>query len=233
MNKYLATALMLSLVSHVAFASDEIVVTGLRVATGYSEMPAVTIKKPADFLVQEIELVNDSRSTDLRRKEIISTIEGMLKRAAGDKNIALSYGKGFLLPIDLTDESLEIIEGKGRSDTSSIRIFVKITLAAGDNIKARIADLRKFISRTQVVGRTEIESLGDVGLSIVNPEKYRYEILAKVAEENARLTKAIGSKCRVTIAGLAARVHWQRTEVSELTLYVPYTAEMTGCAYEP
>jgi hypothetical protein len=234
MKSNLVGVIFLSFVSFVAIAqSDEIVVTAQRQSTGYGEMPAVTIKKPADFLVQAIALTNDSRSPDLRKKEIISTIEGMLRRAAADKNIALSYGEGFLLPVDLTDESLQIIEDKKRSDTSSIYIFVKITLAAGDNTKAKIADLRKFITRTQVVGRTEIEPLGDVGLSIVNPERYRYEILAKIAAENARLVKAIGSKCRVKLAGLASRVQWERTDVAELTLFVPYGAEMTDCAYEP
>jgi hypothetical protein len=226
--------IFLSFVTFGAVAqSEEIVVTAQRRSESYGEMPAVTIKKAADFLVQEIQLTNDSRSPELRKKEIISTIEGMLKRTSADKNIALSYGEGFLLPVDLTDESLQIIEDRKRSDTSAIHIFVKITLSAGDNTKAKIADLRKFISRTQVAGRTEIEAQGDVGLSIVNPEKYRYEILTKIAEENARLTRAIGGKCRVKLAGLAARVQWERTDIAELTLYVPYGTEMTDCAYEP
>jgi len=80
--------------------TEEVVVTAARRSEGYEGMPAITITKPADFLVQKIRLVNDSRSPDLRKKEIISTIDGMLKRAARDRNIALSYGEGFLLPVD-------------------------------------------------------------------------------------------------------------------------------------
>jgi hypothetical protein len=215
-------------------AENEVVVTGLRsTSEGFSGLPAVTIKKQADFLVQEIELSNDSRAPDLRKKEMISTIEAMLKRAASDKRIALSYGKGFLLPIEITEEALQIIEGKGRSDTSSIRIFVKITLAPDDNAKARIIDLKKFIANTQVVGRTEVESVGDVGLSVVNPEKYRYELLTKIAEDNRKLAKAIGGKCKVALTELARRVSWRRTEVAELTLYIPYDAQVNDCVYEP
>ena len=82
---------------------EEVVVTGEQ-ASDYSEMPAVTITKPADFLVQQVQLVNDSRSPDLRKREIIETIQGMLKRAASDKAIELSYGEGFLMPVNLTDE---------------------------------------------------------------------------------------------------------------------------------
>lgn len=227
-----AIALSILLFSGLA-QSEEVVVTGLRASEGYSGIPAVAIKKSADYLVQEIKLTNDSRSPDLRKKEIISTIEGMLKRAATDKKIALSYGKGFISPIDLTGESLQIIEDGGRSDTSTVRIFVKILLTAEDNTKARIADLRNFISRSQVVGRTEIESLGDVGLSIVNPEKYRYELLEKIAEENKRLLKVMGGNCKVTLTELSNRVTWRRTEVAELTLYIPYETQVTDCTYQP
>jgi hypothetical protein len=233
-KKYFAVLFLLGLPAASAMAqTDEIVVTARRQTEGYNEMPAVTIKKPADFLVQKIELVNDSRSPDLRQKEIISTIEAMLRRATSDKNIAISYGEGFLLPVDLTDDSLQIIEDKRHSDASSISIFVKIVLSHGDNTKVRIGDLRKFISQTKVVGRTEIEPLGDIGLSILNPEKYRYEILEKIAAENSRIAKTVAGKCRVKLGGISSRVQWERTDIAELTLYIPYITELTDCTYEP
>jgi hypothetical protein len=211
---------------------DEIVVTGSRIG-GYDAMPAVTIRKPADFLVQQIRLVNDSRSPELRRQEILSTIEAMLKRAAPGKRIALSYGKGFLEPVKLDDESLQILEDQRRADTGSIDLFVKIPLAASDNTKERIAELRAFIRDARLTGRTEIEPLGDIGLSIVNPERYRYDILAKIAEENTRMFSAMGSSCRIRLRGLEGRVQWERTDVAELTLFIPYGAEVTDCAYQP
>jgi hypothetical protein len=212
--------------------TEEIVVTAMR-SEGYHQMPAITITKPADFLVQEIRLINDSRAPDLRKKEIIATIDGMLKRAARERNIALSYGDGFLVPVNLSDESLEIIEDKKRADTSSVDIFVKVALAAGDDAKARIASLKKFVEGVQRAGRTEIEPLGDVGLSIVNPEKYRHDILAKIAGENGRLVQAMGQKCQVTIKGLEGRVQWERIDVTELTLFIPYAVEIAQCAYQP
>lgn len=212
--------------------AEEVYVTGLRASESYSGTPAVVIRKPADFLVQEVELVNDSRSSELRRKEIFSTIEGMIKGAAADRKIALSYGKGFLLPVDLRDDSLRITDGRERPDTSSVRIFVKTTLAPGDDVKARMAELRKFITHVDQVGRTEIQPVGEMGLSIVDPEKYRYEIFEKIADENRRMVKAIGGKCKVTMGEMGSRVRWQRTETAELTLYISYSVEVNGCTYE-
>lgn len=102
---------------------EEIVVTAMS-RSDYDGMPAITIKKPADFLLQEIKLVDDSRSPDLRKKEIIETISSMLRAAATDKRIALSHGEGFLEPVHLDHNSLQIIEDKKRADTSPIDSFL-------------------------------------------------------------------------------------------------------------
>jgi hypothetical protein len=230
----LVLAGLVVVVSAVAHAQvEEIVVTSRMREASYEGMPSVIIRKPADFLVQEIRLINDSRSPELRKTEILKTIQGLLKRAADLRNVALSYGEGFLVPIDLNDESLQIIEDQKRPDTSVVDIFVKVTLTEKDVTQERIADLRRFIKEARVVGRTEIEPRGDIGLSIVNPEKYRMELLNKIAVDNSQLGKAMGSQCRVKVAGLERRVEWERTGVAELTLYIPYGVEIGECAYEP
>ena len=225
----LAMALTMAPIAVQAQELEEIVVTAQRTQS-YEGVPAVTVRKPADYLVQEIRLVNDSRSPDLRKSEIIGTIDGLLKRATELRNVALSYGEGFLVPIDLSSDALQIIEDQKRSDTSVVDIYVKVTLTEKDDTKKRIGDLRGFIKQAKLVGRTEIDPTGDVGLSIVNPEKYRAELLAHIAEDNAKLSKAMGGKCEVTVAGLERRIEWQRTGVAELTLYIPYSVEISKCA---
>lgn len=233
MKRLLAgTALVAVSLSLQAQGLEEIVVTAERTQS-YEGVPALTIRKPADFLVQEIRLINDSRSPDLRRTEIIGTIDSLLKRATELRNVALSYGSGFLQPIDLSSEALQIIEDQKRSDTSVVDIYVKVTLTEKDDTKKRIADLRAFIKQAKLVGRTEIETKGDVGLSIVNPEKYRAELLARISEDNIRLGNAMGKRCEVKIGGLERRIEWRRTGVSELTLYIPYNVEISKCAAEP
>ena len=233
MRRALVALAMLALVgSAQAQVLEEIVVTAQR-SMSYEGVPAVTIRKPADFLVQGIRLVNDSRSPDLRKSEIIGTIDGLLKRAAELRNVALSYGEGFLVPIDLSSDALQIIEDQKRSDTSVVNIYVKVTLTEKDDTKKRISDLRAFIKQAKLVGRTEIESTGDVGLSIVNPEKYRSELLARIAEDNVNVSRAMGKKCDVTVGGLERRIEWQRTGVAELTLYIPYSVEISKCALDP
>jgi len=233
MHRWIASLAFLAASLSAHAQVEEIVVTARMRSGGFEGMPSATIRKSADFLVQEVRLINDSRSPELRKKEIVGTIESLLKRASEMRNVALSYGNGFLLPVELNDESLQIIEDQKRSDTSIVEIYVKVSLTENDNTTTRIADLRRFIKEAKLVGRTEIEPDGDVGLSIVNPEKYRSAILAKIAETNAELVKSMGQGCRVKVGGLEGRVEWERTGIAELTLYIPYGVELEGCTYEP
>ena len=133
---------------------EEVVVTGARV--DFYQMPAVTVVKAADFLVQNVRLVNDSRSPDLRREEILGTIEAIIRRAEGMTGMALAYGTGFLEPIDLSDESLQLIEDRQRIDTSYVDVYAKVRFTAAGSAREQIAALRDFIAGAEVVGRTEI-----------------------------------------------------------------------------
>lgn len=208
---------------------EEIVVTGSTGDVDYYEMPSVTVTKTADFLVQSIRLVNDSRAPDLRRDEIVATIQNLLKRAGSMPGMALSYGEGFLEPINLDDDSLQLIEDRQRVDTSFVDIYAKIAINPARPAKGQIADLREFVDGARKAGRTEILPLGDIALSIVGPEQYRYEIIRQIAEERSRISDALQADCDFTLKGLEGRVQWERTSVSELTLYIPYAVEISAC----
>jgi len=211
------------------FAQDytqEIVITGSRI-TDYEEMPSVTVSKNADFLVQEIRLINDSRSPDLRKNEIIETINNLIKSSKKRQGIEISYGEGFLIPINLNDDSLQLIESNKRVDTNYIDIFVKVALDSQQSSKDQIAELRHFIATSKPVSRTEMETRGDIGLSIVNPEQYRYDILKKISLENQKIKAVVGGDCDIKIMGLENRVTWERSGVAELTLYIPYETDLT------
>jgi hypothetical protein len=209
---------------------DEVVVTGSRVSgDDYSKIPAIVLQQRADFLVQRIRLTNDTRAQEARTKELHQTIRDMVDDAAKQSGIALSYGDEFLIPITSTSYEVPLLEGGKRADTSSTSIYVKMALGTKDDVASAIARLRGFIKKGRVSGRTEIEPEGDVGLSLVTPEKYRYGIIAKITEDAKKLHSSVGTQCKIRLSGLSNRVSWQRSDISELTLYIPYSVELTEC----
>jgi hypothetical protein len=162
-------------------------------------------------------------------KELHQTIRDMAADAAKQPGMALSYGDEFLIPITATSYEVPLGTGGKRPDTSSTEIYVKMALGAQDNVPKSIAALNAFIKKARVSGRTEIEPLDDVGLSLVSPEKYRYDIIAKITEDAKKLQAALAAQCKVEISGLSNRVSWQRSDVSELTLYIPYQIQLASC----
>jgi hypothetical protein len=227
-----SVALMLStVICYPAWAQvEEIVVTGSRISgDDYSKIPAIVLQQRADFIVQRIRLTNDTRAEDARTKELHQTIRDMVVDAAKQPGIALSYGDEFLIPITSTAYEVPLVEGGKRADTSSTSIYVKMALGEKDDVPSAIARLRSFIKKGRVSGRTEIEPEGDVGLSLVTPEKYRYSIIAKITEDAKKLHATVGTQCKTRLSGLSNRVLWQRSDVSELTLYIPYEVELTDC----
>ena len=209
-------------------ALEEVVVTGMRAsADDYYDIPAVTVKKSADYLVQNIRLINDSRSPQLRKSEIIETINKLIGTSKKISKIELSYGDGFLEPIKLDDESIELIDERGKSDTSYVNIFVKVAFDKKQSAKKQIAKLNSFIRNAKLIGRTEIEQRGDVGLSIVQPQQYRYEILRAIAAENIKIKESVGGDCEVSVKGLEGRVEWTRVSVGELMLFIGYSTTVS------
>ena len=209
---------------------EEIIVTGARVnGEDYSRMPAIVVERRADFLVQRIRLTNDTRAEEGRRKEIYQTIRDMQADAAKRSGIALGFGDDFLIPLTSTNYEVPLQKGTNRADTSATELYVKMALSEKDNVPKAIADLTAFIKKARLTGRTEIDEEGDVGLSLVTPEKYRYDIIGKITEDARRLRATVGPQCKIEIHGLSNRVSWQRSDISQLTLYIPYQVQLNGC----
>lgn len=208
----------------------EVVVTGSRVMSDdYSSIPAISIEKRADFLVQRVRLTNDTRALEGRRMELHQTIRDLVSDASKRPNMALGFGDDFLVPITANDYEVPLSPGTKRPDTTSTEFYVKRQLGPSDDVAQALRELPSFITKARMSGRTEIEPLYEVGLSVVDPEKYRYEIIAQIAADAKRLQQAVGVDCKVDISGLSGRVSWQRSDVSQLMLYIPYEVQLRDC----
>jgi hypothetical protein len=225
---------LLAMATQSAVAQQEteaIIVTGSRIdGDEYSEMPAITLIKQADFLVKSAHLTNDTRDAAARAEELYQTIKALLDAAKGRPGYALGYGGDFLIPI--TDDNYRIplrSEDGGRPDTSWVDLYVKVALTPESNVAQTVTSLTEFIKAAKVTGRTLVTSGEQVSLSLVTPEKYRLEIVKKIVDDVAILRGTVGANCKIKISGLENRVMWTRTDVSELTLYIPHKIEMSEC----
>lgn len=228
MLKYLA-AFGLTLATLPALAqemTEEIVVTGIRASEMYEAMPAVTLKKTADFMVQRIKIVNDSRSEEQRNTEIRETLQNLSNGAKKNNGLQISYGDDYLQPLDPKDPTL-VFTQDSRADTSVFYLSVKQKINPEKPPIQQKDELIKFIKGASKSGRTEIDIPSGIDLSIVSPERYRNEIIKKIGEENQDIKRSIGENCTLTIDGLGNRVEWEQSGMIELMLYIPYNTQVS------
>ncbi len=130
-------------------------------------------------------------------------------------------GNEIIYPISLDNFQLELSLGS-RADTSEAFLYIKTPITSDSNVEELIEQLNDFIKKTKNYGRTEIFNAGELVLSIINPQKYRNELLKLIAEDLNKTIKIFGDNYVAEIQGISESLQWERESISELKLYLEY-----------
>ena len=222
----LSAALLLSLAAP-ALAQDldgaEIIVTGSRIdSDDYSDaMPAVGLRRSADFLVQTVAIRGDSRDPAQRKREIRTMLADAVRRSERS-GVELAYGS--YIVTRLTAENLDEItlQNDNRPDSERITFLVKARLGGTQSGDQAQAQIDRFIESVPEVGRAQMDEWGDSTLSIVDPDSYRPQIAERIAEDAGAMASRMGANYAVEIEGLNMPVQWARSGPGEVLLYIPY-----------
>lgn len=227
MRLALVAALTLSLAMP-ATAQDlegaEIIVTGSRIEQDdFSDaMPAVGLRRPADFLVQTVAIRGDTRDPEQRRREIRAMLSDAVRRA-DRAGVELAYGDYILTK--LTEKNIEEIalERDNRPDSERVTFRVKARLGGAQTGEAAQAQIERYIESVAEVGRAQMDTWGSSTLSIVGPDSYRSQIADRIAEDANAMAARMGENYAVEVEGLNMPVQWARSGPGEVLLYIPYT----------
>lgn len=209
---------------------ETIVVTGSRISyRDLLDTPAVSITRPADYLLLSMTLINDTRGEEGRREEIYATIQKMLGKAG--KRFDLVYGgDAFTSVLDAKNYRIPLGKDEKRADVSKVSVFVRTPIGGEPGRAEELTQaLHDFVAKAEKVGRTEIDADTETALSLSRPERFRYELIKAIAEDTDRLRATFGGGCEVSLTGLSSRIEWHRVSASELMLNIPYTMEIKGC----
>jgi len=211
--------------------------------------PIVGLRRPADGAVRHIEITSDSRDYDMRRAEVQTMLLSAIDRA---KREGLSLVTGELEVKEVTRENWKDLfpglagtpdpnadvdeedndnydddeSGKvkpGFEDSSSIatvRLMVKTRLT-GSIVEAQ-RKITAFVKAVPPSGRSQIHQIGDLALTIVNPEQYRDEIYRRIAAASQHAATFYGTEYGVKVTGLDREIAWAQVSNTEVFLYIPY-----------
>jgi len=204
---------------------DEIVVTASRKESDNYEagIPAVGLRKVADFAVQEVVVTGDTRDPDKRSGEIYEMIRKAIELAARRGGIELATGEMVVEPLTLANYRNLTLSTDKRPDTSRVSFLVKAKLSGVADAKAVLDRINAFIKEVQPVGRALLEANGDLTLSVVGPDQYRGQVLDLVATDAKATVAKLGADYAVELKGVDRPIEWSRASLTEVFLYVPYT----------
>lgn len=236
-------AAMLALVMPEAYAQDlnsgEVVVTGSRVRQSFVDsrsnsiiaadedddataLPAVGMRRRADFALIPVVVAGDTRERDQRREEILTMVRSALDLARRS-GVELAVGDFFVVPLTADNYRTLAFVGDGRPDSERVTFFVKTRLgASADEANQAITRLEQFIRAVPAAGRAEMRAAGRLTLSIVAPDQYRAQILDMIAADARAVAARFGPTQAVEAHGLDRPVEWRRAGVTEVFLYIPH-----------
>lgn len=222
-------ALAIVTVAGPAFAQDvdpgsqEIVVTGARrQLDNYDErVPAVGLRRVADFAIQPIVVTGDTREAATRHEEMYQTISRAIE-LAGQHGVQLAYGDTVVEPLTSANYRDLSFERDSRPDSDRIGLLLKAAMGPNGNAKDATARIDRFLKAVKPVGRALVEARGDLSLSIVAPDKYRADINSQIAADAAQQAAKFGPDYGVEVRGLNRPVEWARASLTDVFLYIPY-----------
>jgi len=158
---------------------EEIIVTARRRdAENYDDrVPAVGLRRVADYAAQAVSVNGDTRAPDKRHDEIFAMIHGAIELAGKHGDIELATGEVVVEPLTTANYRSLTLRNDGRPDTDKATFLVKTKLGAGTDAKAALDRISKFIKDVPTVGRAEMKPVDDLTLSVVKPDQYRGAII--------------------------------------------------------
>lgn len=201
----------------------EIIVTASRrEADDYSDaIPAIGLRRVADFAIQEVVIAGDTRDAQKRQDEIYAMVREAIQVATRQGNIELATGQMVVEPLTLANYRNLALQNDGRPDSQRTSFLVKTPLA-GSDAKTALDRIEKFIKAVPAVGRAEIRKADDLTLSVVRPDQYRSQIIELVAADAKATAARLGTDYAVEATGLDRPVEWGRASLTEVFLFVPY-----------
>lgn len=225
MKKYsFAVLLCLGLTASAMAAEDpeEYLVSTAR--TDKTVVPGAILKRPADFLLQRVKISNDTREEKVRKEEILDTLRQLSNAVAKDKGLELALLADYrtVVPLKIEVAALRMTQGS-RVDTSDLIVCLKTKVVPGAaNAAALFAKLKGFPKTVKPTGRSAIESIGEIEVTIVNPMQYREQVIKLYAADSKLVTSSLGQEYRVVTKGIDRQLQWMRDGLVDVNVFIPY-----------
>lgn len=202
--------------STAAYPAGELNAIGRGRAPGEG-MPAVTLRRRAENVALAVMLTHDGRQAEQRNRELMETLQRLVDRAATTPGIRIHNGR-----IDLSTRDRKAVSFGSYGTETRVDLFVLAALPGEKSALEVTNSIKAFLSGVEPVGQTRITE-GSVGLSIIDPDQYRRQLLERIVEEVHFVTSKLGGSSTVALAGLDRPLAVRQRSDTEVELVIPYS----------
>ena len=222
--------------SLLTFAGAEIGAAEIRLGPSYgvsldasdSEV-TVSIRKAANFVSMGLTLTSSDKTVEKREAAVVAGRKALLERVgavAGIQLVELPVGRHYRSHANTSKLSSLSFGGSSHSSEpglSQARFEVRAHLGEGVELLEVVRRIRGFSDSLKLPSKTSA-ILGDyLSLGVDEPERYRGELLKRIAADVRFVQEQLGQGGEVTIMGLERPVRWRRASVREVELFIPYS----------
>lgn len=202
---------------------SEIIVTGSRRdADGFNaSQPAIGLRRRADFAIQEVTIIGDTRDPTTRHDEMFRMLREAITLAQA-RGVELATGDTVVEPLTLANYRNLTLVRDSRPDSEKVSFLVKASLGGTTDAKAALDRIDAFVKAVPAVGRALIDRSDDLTLSVVKPDQYRGAIVDLVAADARAMAARFGPDYAVEARGVERPVEWSRAGLTDVVLYIPY-----------
>ncbi|MDB5695491.1 MAG: TonB-dependent receptor [Sphingomonas bacterium] len=136
--------------------------------------------------------MGDTRDKEQRRRETLQTVKNAIELGAR-RQVQLAHGGTMIEPLTLANhtEKLAVADDDDRDDAERASFVIKTPPTEG-SATAAFQRLAAFAKAVPVVGRAVVEADATPGVSIVDPSRYRKDIVAAIAADATASAAAFG-----------------------------------------
>lgn len=206
-------------------------------ADEYGELPYVSIKAHADFVMFTISLESASLNTTERSAELDRAYRALVQRVSRTQGVEMEIGTpGQSVPTE-TATAAEVIRNTPRR--SSIPVLLTFDARPNESFVQVRTRAEAFIKGIEVTGRAEATAGADQYIGVRDPAKHRTDLLRKIAEDTRLMqdvfanTGAPGVSPGISVTGLASRVKTRPVGPLEIEMFIPYSVVLGAPLPQP
>lgn len=179
----------------------------------------IKIVKRADVVTLELTVTSVDKKPHKRIAKLQNAFRKLKESAAARDDVVMKSGY-VELPLATSNRWI-FSSAKTSSEVSSFNLKLITRMGPKDTVFDRSAFLNEFIDGVDLQGKVNVLYVSS-GIGLLQPDKYRNEILKLVAKEVRSLVSIFGSHTGYQIRGLDKKVQVRQIDEVNLELSLPY-----------